>query len=482
MPAVCLLLSAVTSLFTTTWLLAAAPFTVAVEPVGFSVRSDGARVSITQVVPGGPADRAGLEAGMRVQSIVSPVRAFAQGPIGKLGRRDLHDALQPTWDEPLILTVGKTPQEGHLVSVQRDDARPAEEFPPGPLTLKQLERLTLSQQARYHPARFSSPQGRDPEDEPSLTLHHESQAWVKKGQLQGLTGGGHTGLWIHPQLQLDSNCPARIEKVELRGLGPGLPRTLTPAPEDTNPWQQFDFDLPLWSLRDVTKACAAGKTSLTASLRAALSCQGEPVLQKTLPVKLTLTCHQPPPEDVTDTLDLVALRGEEEFLVGAKAVVTVEVMRLDTEVPQVEAATVVEVDDQGKELRRVITLPVPAGTEELKTEVTLDTTTARTVRLAAELRFPDGSTRRTTAQQVPILTPELVAARQKEEEAGGERLQAFTARFSKEWKSPCANVPATVAWLQKQPEIASASGDKGGHHFSYQVKGSLLILFDCHQQ
>ncbi|RYZ43028.1 MAG: hypothetical protein EOO71_05530 [Myxococcaceae bacterium] len=326
----------------------------------------------------------------------------------------------------------------------------------------------------------AAPVDMEPQDGPSLTLHHEGRAWVKKGQLQGMTGGAHTGRWIHPQLQLDSNCPDRIEKVELSGPGPGLPRTLTLAPEDANAWKQFDFDLPLWSLQDAAKACAAGRKELTASLRARLSCEGAPVLQKTLPVKLALTCNQPPPEDVTEKLDLLAVRGEEEFLVGAKAVVTVEVMRLDTAVPQVESATVVEVDEKGRELRRVVTLPVPEGTEELKTEVTLDTSEARTVRLAAELKFPDGGTRRTLAREVPIITPELVAKRRREEEAGSERLHAFTARFDKDWKSPCANVPATVAWLRKQPEIESASGDTGGHHFSYQVKGSILILFDCH--
>ncbi|MCY1043216.1 hypothetical protein OV208_18005 [Corallococcus sp. bb12-1] len=480
MPAVCLLLSAATSLFTTTWLLTAAPFTVAVEPVGFSVRSDSAGVSITRVVPGRGAAQAGLEPGMRIQRIVSPIRTFAQGSLAKLGRVDLHDALMPTWDEPLILEMGETPQQGHYITVQRDDPRPAQEFPPGPLPLKQLERLTLTQQAMYG-ARLPL-RSRDPEDEPSLTLHHESRAWVKKGQFQGMTGGARTGLWVHPSLQLDSNCPGRIVQVELSGPGPGLPRTLKPEPGETNSWKQFDFDLPLWSLRDVTKACAQGRASLTATLRARLSCQDEPVLQKSLPVKLALTCNQTPEEGVSDELDLVAVRGEEEFLVGAKAVVTVEVMRLDTEVPQVESVTVVEVDAQGRDLRRVVTLTVPAGTEEVKTEVTLDTTAPRTVRLAAELRFSDGSTRRTPAQEVPIITPEFVAARQKEDEAGGERLHAFTSRFDKEWKSPCANVPATVAWLQKQPEIESASGDKGGHHFSYKVKGSILILFDCHSQ
>ncbi|RKH61329.1 hypothetical protein [Corallococcus aberystwythensis] len=55
MPAAPLLLSAATSLFAMTWLLAAAPFSVAVESAGFTVQSDGPRPG--EEFPGFPLPR-----------------------------------------------------------------------------------------------------------------------------------------------------------------------------------------------------------------------------------------------------------------------------------------------------------------------------------------------------------------------------------------------------------------------------------------
>ncbi|WAM28601.1 PDZ domain-containing protein [Myxococcus sp. NMCA1] len=98
-------LAFMTSALTSAWLLTAAPVFVTVEPLGFTVRSDGEKVTVTRVKRGSVAARVGLEPGMRIERIDAPRRRFARGPIAKLSQVDLHDALIPTWDEPLLLQV-----------------------------------------------------------------------------------------------------------------------------------------------------------------------------------------------------------------------------------------------------------------------------------------------------------------------------------------------------------------------------------------
>ena len=63
-------------------------------------------------------------------------------------------------------------------------------------------------------------------------------------------------------------------------------------------------------------------------------------------------------------------------------------------------------------------------------------------------------------------------------------MQAFTARFQKERKSPCDDVPATVAWLKAQPEVSFAWGQEDGHSFNYEVKGfdNQPLVFMCHRR
>ncbi|RUO90340.1 hypothetical protein D7Y11_25610 [Corallococcus sp. AB018] len=480
MPAAPLLLSAATSLFATTWLLAAAPFSVAVEPSGFTVQSDGKAVTITQVVPGRPADQAKLTPGMRILRIESPERMFARGPIEQLGQTDLHDALIATWDEPLLLFVGNTREDGRYIGLKRDEPRPDEEFPGFPLPPEKRARLSLLQQQR-HEARRLRELHRTPREKPGLELRHQSEAWVKGGQLRSVDGGGFTGLWIHPELTLDARCPDRLEKVVLNGPGKGLPRTFQPATDSASTGQDFTFDLPLWSVRDLTRACASGKSSLAVTLRAELSCKGEPALQQSLPVKLSLKCEQTLPDEDSGGLRLIGLRGApEEYVTGTKAALTVEASGLDSVVPPVASVTFVEVDARGKVKKRFATVPVPAGAAEVTTELTLDTSTARTVRLSVEARFGDGSTRGSDTREVTIVTPAFVEARRMGYEEGSRRWQALDQRFTQEIPTPCADIAATVAWLRAQPEVESAHGT-GHHNYDYRVKGSgITNLVNCH--
>jgi hypothetical protein len=318
-------------------------------------------------------------------------------------------------------------------------------------------------------------------DKPGLLLHNTSEIWVKQGQVRRVQDGGFTAKWIHPLFQLDASCADRLEKVELRGAGPALARTLRPDADESSSWKQFAFDLPLWKPTDATRACAAGKKSLTASIRAELSCENDPVLKQTLSVKVPLACGRPGPDDSESDLDLLAFRGgTEEFLVGTQAVLPVEVGMLDRVIPQVVSATLVDVDARKKVRQRFVTLPVSAGAEEVKADLTLDTSTPRTFRLAAEVTYADGTTRLSDVREVNIITQAFVEARLKEQETGSQRLHAFDQRFEARFPDPCADVAATVAWLKAQPEIESAHGN-GHHNFDYRVKGSgITLIGGCH--
>ncbi|RYZ44861.1 MAG: hypothetical protein EOO72_05260, partial [Myxococcaceae bacterium] len=177
MPAALLLLSAATSLFTTTWLLAAAPFTVAVEPVGFSVRSNGEEVVITQVVPGGPAAREGLKPGMQIQNLVSPLRPGSHGPLTNMNEADLRTSLTPTWEEPLIIVVG-TLQKNAMFTLRRTDKPPRVEFPVIPLPPEQVRLLTVHQQLRYTTLLSRVERGEPgPVQAPTLDIQQENTAW-----------------------------------------------------------------------------------------------------------------------------------------------------------------------------------------------------------------------------------------------------------------------------------------------------------------
>ena len=74
-------LAVMTSALTSAWLLTAAPISATIEPLGFSVRSDGEKVTVTRVKRGSVAADAGLEPGMRIEQIDAPQRRFARGPI-----------------------------------------------------------------------------------------------------------------------------------------------------------------------------------------------------------------------------------------------------------------------------------------------------------------------------------------------------------------------------------------------------------------
>ncbi|WP_163781921.1 PDZ domain-containing protein [Myxococcus vastator] len=484
-------LAVMTSALTSAWLLTAAPMaitgSVTVEPLGFTVQADGEQVTVTRVERGSVAARAGLEPGMRIERITAPVRRFASGPITTLSLVDLHDALIPTWDEPLQLQVWAD-KRFLRVELARTDPRPAEEFPVIPLPKEQVARLTPRQQAQYHMRLLMN--ARPPPPRPELTLAQETTAYVVAGALKAMTGGGFTPARVYARATLTATCPGPLEKVVLGGAARGLPQTLLPS-DSARGGSKFTVDLPLWAPAAVRRACASTSPPLKVQLRGALHCKGAPVETRDFTATLAVVCNQPTPYMAKDPRNQLALAGQsrseddtwpiKQFEVGENG--SLELGARPSEViPMPSKVALVELDAKGGVARRLQKAKVQETEREQRFQVAIDTKAPRTVRLALELGFPDGSTLRSHPVDVKIVTKEEVAEQDREASESYAKWKAFERKFFDAFRDPCANLPATVTWLQAQPEIKWATSDKHGDSFSYEVKGALApLLFSCHR-
>ncbi|RKH44871.1 PDZ domain-containing protein [Corallococcus sicarius] len=470
-------LNSLLSVFAGAWLLAAAPFTVTVKSAGYSARSDGETVTVSQVIKKGLADKAGLKKGMTLLSITMPIRPFTSNtPLAQLNKAELQDALTPPPGELLELRVASDGPGSVLL--QSREPFPDNPFPVVPLAKEQLERLTPLQMNLYFArlSQFAS----EARNQPVLKTEQETTAHVVKGRLEGVEGGGYTSLQVHPRLILDAECQSPLEKVELRGGAGFKALTLRPdAPDRTG--KRFVLDLPLWKAGDVVQACARARTSLERTLHVRMSCQGRPALERDVPVKLTVSCSDTLPATLSYERKVLFLEKPYEFLVGDKEPLTVQVW-LERLMPRPAKAALVELDAGGKVLKRIMEIPIPADPRERQTfQVPLDTTTSHTVRLAIEARFADGTTWLGAPETREIRTQEQVDARTRRVVEGRAKMDAFEKRFAEQFNDPCVDLPATMKWLQAQSDLEYASAEESGHSFSYKVEGALApLIFSCH--
>ncbi|RYZ43522.1 MAG: hypothetical protein EOO71_03430 [Myxococcaceae bacterium] len=475
-------LSSLLSVFTGAGLLAAVPFTVTVKSAGYSARSDGETVTVTQVVKKGIADKAGLQTGMTLLRISMPMRGFtSRTPLPQLNEADLQDALTPQPGEYLELNVAsKDPKKKGPPSVflQSREPVPDNPFPIVPIPKEQLSRLT-SQQMNLYFVRLAQ-SANEARNQPVLKTEQETTAHVVKGRLEGVDGGGYTTLQVHPRLILEADCHSALEKVELSSDAGFKALTLRPAATDRTA-ERFVLDLPLWKTQDVVQGCTSARTALERTLRVRLSCQGKPALERDVPVKLTVSCSDTLPETLSYARKVLFLREPYEVLVGDKEPLTVDVW-LERIIPRPTEAALVELDAGGKVLKRVMALPIPADPRERQTlQAPLDTTSARTLRLAVEARFADGSNWVGAPETREIRTQEQVDALTRQVVEGRAKMDAFEKRFAAKFADPCKDLPATMKWLQAQTDLEYASAEEDGHSFSYKVKGALApLVFSCH--
>lgn len=487
-------LSAMTSALASALLLTAAPSPVTVEPLGFSVQTANKEVRVTKVLPGSVAAQEGLEPGMRILSIEQPQRPFARDPIHLLSQKDLHDALMPTWNEPLSIRVKSASAEREqYLRLRRTDPRPEKEFPDTPLTREQVSRLSRLEKGLY--SSWQARNGVMPAPAmPEFELGQgQATAYVKAEELLAVMGGGSTPAHVYASATVQTPCQDALEKLVLRDAPPGgAPLQLRPEVRGLN--ASVRVDLPLWKPAAAIQACRASASSsvqtLESRVKAELHCQGAPVQKQEFTAKLRVFCDEPLPAGLRDARNVLSLEGSHradddstlihQLEVGANGRLKLNV-RMDRVVPPPVEVSVVELDAKGNTARRHATKKVDSPTADLPFDVTLDTRTARTVRLAAALRFADGSTRLSFPADVTIVTQEEVAAQQRQSSEAYQRLMDFNGKLAKQWPSACDSLTEVTEWTKAQPEIewAASSTDSG---MTYQVKGSRgLNVLTCHR-
>ncbi|RKG92781.1 hypothetical protein D7V88_04800 [Corallococcus terminator] len=457
-------LSSLLSVFTGAWMLAAVPFTVTVKSAGYSARSDGETVTVTQVVKKGSADKAGLKTGMTLLRISMPVRSFtSHTPLPLLNEADLLDALTPQPGEYLELRVaskGPKKKGPGSVLIQSREPVPDNPFPVMPLSKEQLERLSAQQMGLYF-ARLAQSTN-EAMSGPVFRVSQKTTAYVAKERLEGVEGGGYTPLQVHPRLILELDCGGPLEKVELRGDAGFQARTLRPDAANSTA-ARFVVDPPLWTSEDVVQGCASARTTHMRTLHGSLSCQGRPVMERDIPVTLTVSCDESIPQRVASARDLLSLEEPWDILVGDTAPLNVAVY-LDRLIPRPTEVALVELDEGGKAVQRHATLELPQELQAQKLQVSLDTTRARTARLAVKVRFADGG--------IWMSEPQKRLIRSKEQVEANAKLEPLAERLGEKFKDPCADLAATNAWLNEQPDLIFASDDATQPYFFYSVAGT----------
>ncbi|WP_223637892.1 hypothetical protein [Corallococcus sp. EGB] len=467
-------LASLLSVFAGAWMFAAAPFTVTMKSAGYSARSDGKTVTVTQVAPKSVAAEAGLKKGMKVTSIFLPYRAFTQVvPLAQLGATDLQDALTPQPAEVLGLLV-ETAKGAEQAILKSREPVPDNPFPVIPLTLAQQQRLTPMQLSHYQVRLMQA--AREQQEGPPLKFEQETTAYVMKGKLAGVEGGGATPLKLHPSIALKTDCRSGMEKLELSSTAKDL--NLTLRPEDArHPGAPFELAPALWTVPQVLEQCDGATKPLEHSLHVRLTCKGKPPVEQDATVKLAVRCDVPAPV----TRWLMFLGQPWEFMEGDKTPLEVDVAT-QTLIPRPAEVAIVELDADGKVTRHLSPVPIAKSTHDssTKVQVALDTTAARTVRLAVEVRYADGSTRLTEPQTREIVSQAQLEARRREVIEARAKLDAFEKRFDAKFNDPCDDLPATMKWLKDQPDLEFASAAENGHSFSYKVKGALApLVFTC---
>ncbi len=462
-------LASLLSVLAGAWMFAAAPFTVTMKSAGYSARSDGKTVTVTRVEPKSVAAEAGLQKGMKVTGIDQPSRAFfVKVPLAQLDAADLQDALTPQPEEALWLRV-ETRQGPDQRILKSREPLPDNPFPVMPLTAAQLARLTPMQQSRYLQLLAF-----DTFRRPRIDVSQRTTAYVLKGKLSGVEGGGATPLWLHPNIQLGISC-SNPEQVELSGaVGP---MNLTPRPEDVRASAaSFHLVPPVWPVQQILQQCERPAASLDKVLHVKVTCKDVSPAEQDVTLTLNVRCEghlsfipQPP----------LLVWEPQDFLVGDKTPLQVEVFAHKL-IPRPAEVSLVELDSAGKVTRRLRSLPMgkDADAPGLPVQVTLDTTTSRTVRLALEARYSDGSTWLSEPQTREVRTPAQVEELRRKRVAARARETDFLESLHDKFNAPCNDLPTTMKWIRAHPAIESASG--GGREISYKVKGhSSFSTFLC---
>lgn len=448
------------------------------EVMGFSVEREGPVVTIVVVKPGSPAATMGLEPGMTIERLVAPTWLFVRKPLGELNDRDLHDALTPPTQEALVLQV-KQKDSVRVASGLRTDAAP-DPWLEEPMTKERFERLSTMQLMRFNAwqGMGMASASRTPAPRTALSLAGGVVARVAGQQLVDVSRGGWTRAWVYSTTRLAYACessPMRTIELSSESEAP-IPKVAARSSSPSLQASSVEVELPLWRTADVLAACAAGKKQLASvPLNGFLGCEGKPREAVTLGSELELVCGEPPPQAVhRHALYL----DRESMVVGERK--PIKTWWWSRSPPTPRAVSVVELDRQRKVVRRVGALS-PADNGEWLSELVFDATTARTLALAVEVSFPDGTVELGDVQPLRVLDKATDEKERAEFDATMDALDAVSKRLFEARPKYCDEPKGTVRWLQAQPEVAHASATDDGHSISFIAKPrGLPMAFICH--
>jgi hypothetical protein len=358
-------------------------------------------VTVVALERGSVAERGRLEVGMVIMRLHVPRWPFVHGPLEQLSPRDLHDALVPPHDELLYITV-KRPGGGTMeVFLRREDPPPAQPFGDEIFSLERFERLSRAQQGKYL-ATMSARHGRreevPPPPKPPLAFQGEVTAVVDPRGLAGVYGGSFTSQWVYSSARVAFHCPAApMRRIEL--AGPERVQRSFATSAGTVEEGSMPTEMPLWRIRDVVEACRRGERQLASPpVVGTLRCQGQPPRKASLVSRLELDCREQQ-QDRALFLDALELLSAPHLPAEGPTRVRLKV-RWDRLAPSPTEVAVVELDEKGGEVLRHPPLPAPRPLEfETTTEVPVDASRPREVRLALSAKFSDG----TTGQSPPVL-------------------------------------------------------------------------------
>ena len=454
--------------------LSSAP--VSIEVIGLTVENRPQALTVTAVKAGSPAAKAGFEPGMVLTGpIFTPRWLFAEGKLSSLSDVDLHDALTPPQREALMLGVQKG-TKALTLSVRREDPLPpGDPFPP---LLENAKVLRLSELQRYHYF-VNSPEGRATRHQlpqfvhEPLTLAFEGVAPTLEVGPTGLSSGkgaSWSPQWVYFEGKVAIECPASspMRSVEITSTAPGPKQVFGPQPNVVNTTLVM-VELPLWRVSDAREACRQQRNSIpSVPVTGVLKCEGQPPRTVALGLPLLLECGE---TAVTERFRHPGLRVENSptIFVGEKA--TRELSLRWFFHPRPVSVDILELDGSGTLRKRWATLKPPASGDESSLPIVIDTNKPRSMSFVAELKFPDGSVERGVPQTLSVVTHEEDAAAGQAEKARFDNMSMVMASLKKTFPDPCADLPATIAWLNKQPGVTNAGTADNGLTLSFLIGG-----------
>lgn len=440
------------------------------DEVGFAVVRTDSAVVVSRVDVDGVAAKAGLQVDDIIDSVIAPnPRSF----LFKLDDQQLRAHLLPTWEAPVALRI-KRGQAPRLVQLNRPGKRTEPEFPTMPLPPEELKKLTPMQMSRYFAALSASTRANRPTAKTFISHESRPQVFLAKRAVVEGVNASWTGAWVHLETSLRWNCAgAPMRSVTLRAEQAPVPTTIVESKDANLQGSSTPISVPLWRLADVAGRCPGGGGLPSVPVEAEIRCEGQPPVTQPLTATLEVRCDQAPNQSTT--LDALRLFDIETLVIEQPKPLTATVW-WSRAVPKPVSAVIVELGPKGVIGTRSKVLPWQA--DDAVVPFTLALEPARSITLALQFTFADGSTRLSPPQTMRTVTKAAFDAELAEFGKATGQLSDVMKRL----KDPCKDLDATVRFLEQQPEVKSAARHDGDITYVGKAPPGLPMLIHCHAE